>query len=181
MRRSLKVKVSATPQARVWQPVQPIDILRWLGILFYMANHLEPNRQSYWQVSEQGTGHHLGQWMSRIRWEQIHRFLTFNPQPITLKDSFFTRLEPVASIIRTNCQNAVKSSLWAAVDEAIVRFIGRSKHKVQIPSKPILEGFEVWVLALQYGYIWSWHWHSKKLRVETEKFVGGEDLMGAQN
>ena len=70
-----------TPYSRPWTPVQPIDILRWLGILFDMANHIEPNRQAYWQVLEYGTTHHPGRYMSRVRWEQIHRYLTFNISP----------------------------------------------------------------------------------------------------
>lgn len=43
----------------------------------------------------------------------------------------------------------------------MVPFTGRSKHKVNLPSKPTPEGYKVWILALQHGYIWSWRWHSK--------------------
>lgn len=109
-------QASTNPQARPWNPVQPIDLLRWLGLLFHMANHIEHNRQVYWQVSERGTGHNLGRWMSRIRWDQIHRFLTFNNASTNQKDSFWAPVEPVASLIRANCQNVVKPSTWVAVD-----------------------------------------------------------------
>ena len=137
-----------TPQSRSWTPIQLINILRWLGILFYMANHIEPNRQAYWQVLEYGTTHHLGRYMSRIRWEQIHRYLTFNISPTDKKKSWFAPVEPIASIIRANCQNTVKPLTWFAVDEAMIGFIGRSRHKVNLPSKPTSEGFKVWALAL---------------------------------
>ena len=50
-----ETQVSGTPQARPWIPVQPIELLRWLGLLFYMANHIEASRKAYWQVSGQGT------------------------------------------------------------------------------------------------------------------------------
>ena len=161
-----ETQLSGTPQARQWIPVQPIDLLRWLGLLFYMANHIEPSRKVYWQVSGLGIGHNLGRWMSRNQWEQIHRFLTFNNAPTNQKDSWFAPVEPIASVIRANCQDAVKPSTWVAVDEAMVHFTGRSKHKVNLPSKPTPEGYKVWVLALQKGFIWSWRWHSKEVGPE---------------
>ena len=41
-------QVSTGPEARPWIPVQPIELLRWLGLLFYMANHIEASRKAYW-------------------------------------------------------------------------------------------------------------------------------------
>ncbi|KAF2178678.1 pea pathogenicity protein, partial [Zopfia rhizophila CBS 207.26] len=39
-----------------------------------------------------------------------------------------------------------------AVDESIKRFTSRAKETVNIPSKPTLEGFKMWVLANK-GYV----------------------------
>jgi hypothetical protein len=33
-----------------------------------MANHTERNREAYWQVLEDRTGHHLGRYMPQTRW-----------------------------------------------------------------------------------------------------------------
>ena len=33
------------------------------------------------------------------------------------------------------------------VDECMIRFQGRSKEIMKVPSKPIPEGFKVWALA----------------------------------
>lgn len=149
------------PNPRPWKPVQPTELLHYLGVLFYMANHYEANRKAYWDTSEEGPGHHLGQYVAETRWDQIHRFWSFNKTPTTPDDPWYTAVEPIASIIRTNCQNAVKASLWIAVDEAMVLFTGRAKHTVQMLSKPIPEGYKVWVLGIKKGYIWSWRWYSK--------------------
>ncbi len=101
--------------------------------------------------------------MSKTRWEQIHCFLTFNPdlnageQPRT----FFDKLEPVCSHIRTACQEAAVPASWLAVDEAMVAFKGRSKHTVKIQGKPISEGYKIWVLACRGAYIVDWLFHSR--------------------
>lgn len=152
-------KSGETP--RPWTTLRPIELLHWLGGLFYMANHAEPNRKAYWERSELGNSHRLGQIMTEVRWDQIHRFLTFNPQPRHQNESPFNRVEPIASSIRYNCQNAVKASTWIAVDEAMAGYTGRTKDSVNLPSKPTPKGYKVWVLALQHGYVYSWRWHSR--------------------
>jgi hypothetical protein len=152
-------KSDETP--RPWKTLRPIELLHWLGGLIYMANHTERNRKAYWECSELGNAHQIGQIISETRWDQIHRFLTFNPQPHHQNESPFNRVEPVASGIRRNCQNAVKASTWIAVDEAMAGYTGRTKDSVNLPSKPTPKGYKVWVLALQQGYVYSWRWHSR--------------------
>ncbi|KZL88175.1 hypothetical protein CI238_13549, partial [Colletotrichum incanum] len=48
------------------------------------------------------------------------------------------------------------------VDEAMVRFTGRSLETTTIPTKPIPTGYKIWILA-QSGYCvrWLWHVHGK--------------------
>lgn len=126
-----------------------------------MANHIERNRSDYWGVLLGENTHGLGRQMSKNRWEQIHRHLTFNALPTNQKTPWWAPIEPIASRVREACKSAVKPSKWVAVDEAMVAFTGRSKHVVNLPSKPIPKGFKVWVLGAKHGYTWSWRWHSK--------------------
>ncbi|OAL28278.1 hypothetical protein AYO22_02984 [Fonsecaea multimorphosa] len=108
--------------------------------------------------------------MSQERWEQIHRFLTFNinttqlPQneDITLRSQGFlrSRLEPVYSIIRANCQAAIVPSSWVSVDEAMAAFSGRSKHTLKQKGKPIKQGYKLWCLGCVGGYYLDWLLHS---------------------
>src|SRR4051812_1320897 len=57
----------STPNARQWTTLRPIELLHWLGGLFYMANHPEPNREAYWERSELGGIHNLGAIMAEVR------------------------------------------------------------------------------------------------------------------
>jgi hypothetical protein len=42
----------------------------------------------------------------------------------------------------------------------MIAYRGRSFHKVKLPSKPIKEGYKVWVLG-DSGYVYDWLWHSR--------------------
>jgi len=141
--------------ARKWEPLIRGEFLCWLGLLFYMSNHTMTRRDEYWSVS----GGILREFMSKNRWEQIHRFLTFNPNLQAGEgpgSSFFDKLEPVSSMIRMSCRQAALPSPWLTVDEAMVAFRGRSIHIVKIQGKPISEGYKVWALSCRGGYIVDW-------------------------
>jgi hypothetical protein len=45
-----------------------------------------------------------------------------------------------------------------AVDEIIIRFEGRLKETITIPTKPIPTGYKVWGAA-QRGFLIVWNWH----------------------
>ena len=129
--------------ARKWLDLTRHELLRYIGLLFYMGRHSEPSRELYWKISS----HNLGRYMSRDRFSQISRFLSirceFLRPFIKGQDHWWWKLEPLASIIRQSCQNAVYPSAYIAVDEIIVKFTGRSTHKVKLKGKPILEGFKL--------------------------------------
>ena len=132
---------------RYWTPLSREELLCWLGLLFYMALHAEKRRSDHWPV--------LTPFMRQTRWDQIHRFLTFNIETTILPQSkplpkgrpWWFRVEPVYSIVRENCHLAVVPPSWIVVDEAMVPFSGRSVHTVKLPNKPIGEGYKVWALG----------------------------------
>lgn len=154
-------KQNSCKKPRPWVPLSPTELITWLGGLIYMGIHKESNREAFWNRSFSESTHNLGRWMSETRWDQIHRYLTFSATPRTNHDDWWSPIEPIATRVRENCKSAVEPSNWVAVDEAMVAFTGRSKHVVNLPSKPIPKGYKIWCLALKRGYIWSWRWHSK--------------------
>jgi hypothetical protein len=159
---------------RLWKPINVNELLKWLGLRFYMARHTESISHDYWQVS----CHNLGRYMSRARWEQIYRYLTITMEQPVSKSAWFSKIEPIASQIRINCENAVVLSTWISIDESMVAFSGRSRHTTKLKNKPIKEGFKVWCLGLQRGYIYTWRWHSNLLGLEgtTRKPIKVEQI-----
>ena len=147
---------TAKPQYREWHSVSVGELLRWLGILLYMGLHTEKCRSDYWR----STSHELGRYMGKNRWEQIHRFLTINPdESVPSNAPIWTKLEPVNSIIRKNCQDATQPATWSSIDEGMVAFRGRCIHKVKMKNKPIDEGFKHWAHST-HGLTHDWLWHS---------------------
>jgi hypothetical protein len=146
--------------ARRWHPLTYGELLCWLGLLFYMANHTMTRRPDYWSIS----GGVIREFMSETRWEQIHRYLTFNCDNEAGEgpdSSFFDKLEPVSSLVRASCRQAALPSSWLTVDEAMTAFKGRSSHTVKMPGKPISEGYKIWVLCCRGGYIIDWLYYSR--------------------
>jgi hypothetical protein len=146
--------------AREWVLLTRGELLTWLGLLFYMGNHTMKRRHEYWSVSNSI----IGEFMGQNRWEQIHRYLTFQPDfdaAYGSGSSFFNKIEPISSIIKASCRQAALPSSWLTVDESMVAFQGRSFHTVKIQGKPISEGYKVWVLSCRGGYIIDWLWHSR--------------------
>ena len=144
---------------RSWSPLTKEELLCWLGLLFYMALHSERRRKDYWPV--------LSPFMKRDRWDQIHRFLTFNinttnspnAEPLPENPPWWHKVEPIYSTVRENCRLAVTPSSWVVVDEVMVPFSGRTVHTVKLPNKPISEGYKAWALGFE-GYYYDWLVHS---------------------
>ena len=42
----------------------------------------------------------------------------------------------------------------------MISYLGRTRHAIKAPHKPIKQGYKFWALA-DLGYIYNWLWHSK--------------------
>ena len=76
------------------------------------------------------------------------------------KETPFEKLEPLNDYLRQQFKVYWKTGTHLAVDETIVRFMGRASETVNIPTKPVPEGFKIWVLA-NAGYVLDWLYHAK--------------------
>jgi Transposase IS4 len=122
-----------------------------------MGAHKEAKYEEHWAK----TGY-LSKFISLIRYQQIHRYFTLWDKATNLKqeeETFTWQVEPVASIIKSNCKALWSSCSHLAVDEAMIAYRGRTRHKVKLLNKPIKEGYKVWVLG-DAGYVYDWLWHN---------------------
>ena len=152
-----------TPRSRPWRPTRASEMWRYIGCLIYMGIHIEKERGDYWQDS-----HRLGVYLSRTRFEQIHRYFTIRDgsvYPPFPNENFTWHLEPVATKIRLSYQQNWSPGSHLTIDESMIPYRGRSEHTVKMKNKPISEGYKVWVLA-DHGYIWSFLWYSCTIGTE---------------
>jgi Transposase IS4 len=122
-----------------------------------MGAHKEGKHEEHW--ARDG---YLSIFISLIRYQQIHRYFTLRDRAVSPKqegETFAWQVEPVASIVKSNCKALWSPCSHLAVDEAMIAYKGRTHHKVKLPNKPIKKGYKVWVLG-DSGYVYDWLWHS---------------------
>lgn len=150
---------------RPWTPTTRIELLHYIGCLFYMGLHKEGLRSDYWRPPSR-----LASVMSKIRFDQLHRYIHPRDRhlhPKTDGEGFQWKIEPVASIIRTNCSLHWVPASHISIDEAMLPFCGRSEDTLKMKNKPIEQGFKVWVLG-DLGYVYNWLWFSGHEKKGTE-------------
>ena len=157
-RRRAEDTLDQSSSARTWKPATVGEIYRYIGIWLYMGMHPEATRPSFWSQT-----HRLGQYMSRNRFDQIHRYFSTRDtttHPRQPNECFAWKLEPISTILRQNIFRNWSPGTHVAIDEAMIAFRGRTLHKVKMKNKPIDEGYKTW-MAAQSGYTLTWKWHSK--------------------
>lgn len=158
------------PQSRLltWKPTSVAEIYTWIAILIYMQIHIEPRIEDYWKVSkpqENIPSHPVTRWMPYYQFHLLSRhirlfdFMTVDQGPDA---SFLGRTYSRVNAWSDHIQHASTIFLIPgtsiAVDECMVRFLGRSLDTTTVPNKPIPTGFKVWAVA-QQGYFLRWIWH----------------------
>jgi Transposase IS4 len=84
--------------------------------------------------------------MSLVRYDQIHRYFTLQDENTHLKkeeETFVWQVEPVASIIKSNCKALWSPCSHLAVDKVMIAYRGRTRYKVKLLNKSIKEGYKV--------------------------------------
>ncbi|EXL65810.1 hypothetical protein FOPG_17984 [Fusarium oxysporum f. sp. conglutinans race 2 54008] len=154
------------PQSRLldWKPTSVAEIFVWIATLIYMRIHKEPRIGDYWRTSQLGKkqpSHPIGKWMSLRRFQLLSRVLRLFDHTtifVTTGDSFysqtFSRVDDWSNHIQHISTTFFKSGTAIAIDECMVRFLGRSLETTTVPSKPISTGFKVWAVA-QRGYFFG--------------------------
>ena len=153
------------PQARKWYRTTVPELRAYLGAWIWMGVYRSSDIEDYWNTrAEKGPVHErLRKAIALKRWQQIDRFLYISPpqDPTTPKsETPFDKLEPLNDHLRQSYKRYWATGTHLAVDKTIVRFMGRASETVNIPTKPIPEGFKIWVLA-NGGYVLDWLYYAK--------------------
>lgn len=142
-----------------WKPTYTAEIYLFFTILIYMTIHVEQSIDHYWCTSPTNSVHPIIRFMSRNRFQLLYRRFciwdTENPPASVFEkvNNFSLHLQEVSTIYW-------KLAAEISIDEAIVKFTGKSTDTVHIPAKPIPIGYKVWVAA-DSGYFLRWSFHAK--------------------
>ena len=114
--------------------------------------------------------------ISRDRFEEISRYLHFadNGSLFPLSSQQYDRLgkvRPLLDHLSYKFRAMYNPGENLSVDEAMIKFQGRSTLKQYMPKKPVKRGIKVWVIADDHGYF-------SQLQVYTGKRASVKHTLG---
>lgn len=135
-----------------WKLIDVADLKAFFGFNILMGLNQLPSVNDYWKRSEVYHYAPIAERISRDRYRDISRYLHFvNNSTLASRGSTeydrLGKIRPLADHIQSRCASLYNPSKNLAVDEAMIKFQGRSSLKQYMPQKPVKRGIKVWVLA----------------------------------
>ena len=135
-----------------WEDTTVREMTAFLGFVMATSIHQVPRLKNIWSTDWVLGVPALASIFSRRRfwqlWTNLH--LVDNTQAPDRSEPSFDRLyklRPLLTILSDFFRGAHKPSQQVSVDEAMVKFKGRSSLKQYMPLKPIKRGFNIWCLC----------------------------------
>lgn len=151
---------------RAWKPVTAGELSCWFGILIYMGLVKELALGDYWRGEHDPLWprHDFCDYMSQTRFEEIKRYFhiaDINTPKISPcgRRLWHNKVDPLLDQLRHASQTYRIPESNVTIDEAMMRFVGRSVDICKMPGKPIEVGYKFHCLA-DHGYIWDFWPHS---------------------
>jgi hypothetical protein len=154
---------SSKHRRRPWVPCTRGEMYAYFATMIHMGLHLEPSIADYWKKYGNSVEHHVAEYISRTRWQQIDRYVYLTRPREPGESPFqntFQRVEDLAERICKTSQQYWTPGQHLAVDESIQRFTGRSKEITTIKCKAAGTGYKIWILA-DAGFVLDLRFHSK--------------------
>src|SRR5258706_903004 len=148
-------------KSRWWKAVTLYEMRIFVALLIYMGIVGTSSISSFWD-KQGNTVHKPMEFMTYYRFSQIKRYFHVSAPDISRLSTarWHTKLEPLASLLRTKFQEYVVLGQDVSFDEMMVPFSGRSRHTLKMKNKPISEGFKIWALC-DHGYLWDFLLYSR--------------------
>ena len=162
-----------------WENVNAEDIWAYMGFMILMGiNHL-PALADYWKLDPTYRYSPIADRITRDRFIEISRYLHFTDNSTLLprSDPGYDKLGKVRPVIEILSEQFLKNynpHRENSIDEAMIKFKGRSSMKQYLPKKPVKRGFKVWVRAdAVTGYVCEFEVYTGKTDGERELGLGG--------
>ena len=161
-----------------WRRITVQELKAFLGFHILMAiNHL-PSLDDYWRRDPLLHYAPIADRITRDRFRELSRYLHFadNDSLLPRDAPGYDRLgkvRPVIEHLSTKFAALYEPHREVAIDEAMIKFQGRSSLKQYNPMKPIKRGIKVWVLADSHnGYFMRFQVYTGKDGNRVEHGLG---------
>ena len=166
-----------------WDKVTVEELQAYLGFMMLMGIVQLPSIRDYWSNSDTFHYKPIASRISRTRFLQIHRFLHFvnNENLPAYGEPTYSKIQKVKPILLSlsnKCMENFIPGRDVAIDEAMVKYKGRSSLKQYMPKKPIKRGFKIWMRAdSKTGYVSQFCVYEGKTKNMVEKGLGANVVM----
>ena len=143
------------PFIHKWYAKCSSELLVYYTILIYLClSKAASPKLFWWRINGNLTEPMMH--MSYTRFQQLKRYFHISEpseSPFEQKE-WWKKLEPLNSSIRDQAKKCFLPSTNVAIDEMMIRFLGRSAHTIKMPNKPICLGYKV-LAVCDAGYTYD--------------------------
>ena len=135
------------------------EIMVYLGFCILMGLNKVPDLYDYWSLSPVFHYFPVASRIPRKRFLEIQRFLHLRDNDSIIPHGqpgydHLAKVRPILDALKESFLSSYQPSKENSIDEAMIKFKGRSSLKQYLPKKPIKCGFKVWVQAdSNNGYV----------------------------
>ena len=161
-----------------WSEMRVDDISAFLGFSILMGINILPSMDDYWKRNKYTYYEPIASRISRDRFRELFRYLHFVDnqtlhQRGTISYDKLGKVRPLLQYLSRKFMDMYTPNKEVAVDEAMVKFSGRSTIKQYLPMKPIKRGIKVWVLGdSRNGYFSKFEVYTGKKGNSPEQGLG---------
>ena len=154
-----------------WTHITVKELRAFLGFAILMGINILPSIKDYWKRDPLFHYAPIADRITRDRFLEISRYLhfvdndTLQPRGSDGYDKL-GKVRPLITHFSHTFADLYEPNKELAVDEAMIKFTGRSSLKQYMPMKPVKRGIKVWVLADSHNGYFS------KFQVYTGKKDG---------
>ena len=159
------------------------ELEAYLGFMILMGIVQMPSIRDYWSKHETFHYKPIASCISRNRFLDVHRFLHFvdnDTLPLYGAPNYskIQKIKPILTSLSNAFGEHFTNGQDIAIDEAMVKYKGRSSLKQYMPKKPIKRGFKLWMRAdSNSAYVSKFTVYEGKIRNQTEKGLGANTVM----
>ena len=161
----------------VWVKITTEELKAYLGFCILMGINQLPALDDYWSTDPMLHYSPVADRITRDRFREMSRYLhfvgnaTLTPRGSPGHDRL-GKVRPVLDHLSSRFLDLYDPHREVAVDEAMIKFTGRSSLKQFMPLKPVKRGIKVWALADSHnGYFY-------RFQVYTGKEGSGKKQLG---
>ena len=161
-----------------WQHTTVDELCAYMGFMLLMGIVNLPSIYDYWKRDEIFHYSPIAGRISRDRFFELHRYLhfvdnaTLSP-PGTPGYNKLGKVQPILGMLSERFAALLEPQREISIDEAMIKFKGRSTLKQYMPQKPIKRGIKVWMRAdALSGYVSAFEVYTGKKAGCVEKGLG---------